>query len=168
MNLLDRARAQQNALERIVNEIPGFKGYREKELRRDADRLHREHLASRLERARKGLDDVAAAATRSGGLDAINDVETARKRLEKAVARVRYADRGYSGFFDAIKVDEDTLARVYAFDLALLQGIDRVIGAAERAPSAPDARATVTEMTAELDALDRSLADREAILGGIK
>jgi hypothetical protein len=168
MNLLDRARAQQNALERIANEIPGFKGYREKELRRDADRLHREHLASRLERARKALDTVAAAATRSGGLEVINDVETARKRLEKAVARVRYADRGYAGFFDAIKVDEDTLGRVYAFDLALLQGIERVLAAADRAPGAADARAAVTAMTAELDAIDTSLADREAILGGIK
>jgi Spy/CpxP family protein refolding chaperone len=39
--------------------------------------------------------------------DGINDVETARKRLDKVSARILYAERGYSGFFDAIKVDED-------------------------------------------------------------
>ena len=45
MDLLGKARSQQNLLERIANRIPGFRGYREKELRRDAARLQREHLA---------------------------------------------------------------------------------------------------------------------------
>ena len=45
--ILDKARAGQSSLEQLVNSIPGFKGYREKELRRDADRLQREYLASR-------------------------------------------------------------------------------------------------------------------------
>ena len=32
----DTARGGQNILERLMNALPGFKGYREKELRRDA------------------------------------------------------------------------------------------------------------------------------------
>jgi hypothetical protein len=115
--ILDKARAAQNLLERIAHKIPGFQGYREREPRRDADKLQREHLASLLETVKRPLNDLAAAATRSGSLDVINDVETARKRLDKAIARVRYADRGYSGFFDEIKVDETMLERVYQFDL---------------------------------------------------
>ena len=51
--LLDKARAGQNALERLMNSVPGFKGYRERDLRRDADRLQREHLASRLDEVKK-------------------------------------------------------------------------------------------------------------------
>src|SRR5262245_34588248 len=104
--ILDKARAAQNLIERIANKIPGFAGYRERELRRDADRLEREHLAKRLEQQKATLNTLANAATRGGSLDAINDIETARKRLDKIVARVRYADRGYSGFFDAVKIDE--------------------------------------------------------------
>src|SRR6185436_13358608 len=113
--ILDKARAAQNLLERIANKIPGFKGYRERELRRDADKLQREHLASLLEQTKGVLNDAAAAATRGGGLDVINDIETARKRLDKVIARIRYADRGYAGFFDAVKVDEAVLERVYEF-----------------------------------------------------
>jgi hypothetical protein len=164
MSMLDKARAGQNFLEQIANAIPGFKGYREKELRRDADRLQREHLASQLEQCKKTLDQVSRDATRGGSLDAINDIETARKKLDKAVARIRYADRGYAGFFDAIKVDEQALERVYQFDMGLLADVQAVQGAAR----VGDAKAAVTGMIAALDALDTRLGDREQILSGIR
>jgi len=163
--ILDKARAGQNALEQIANAIPGFQGYREKELRRDADRLQREYLASRLEESKKGLDGFAAAASRAGALDAIDDIETARKRLDKVVARVRYADRGYAGFFATIKVDEAALDRVYRYDLGLLQGVEEA-RAAVAAGTANQAQAA-KEMIGRLDALDAALGERESILNGI-
>ena len=166
--ILDKARAGQNALEQIVNAIPGFRGYREKELRRDADRLQREHLASRLEQAKKSLDGLAAAASRTGALDAINDIETARKRLDKVVARIRYADRGYAGFFATIKVDEAALDRVYRYDLALLGGVEEAVGSAAAAVTAPNPAQGVRDTIARLDALDAALAERESILNGIR
>lgn len=158
--ILDKARAGQSVLEQIANAMPGFKGYRERELRRDADRLQREHLASRLEECKKALNDLAVRATRSGALGAINDIETARKRLDKVASRIRYADRGYAGFFDAIKVDEAALARVYEFDLALLDGVQAVRSAADAADVGP--------MISRLDALDARLGEREALLGGLR
>jgi hypothetical protein len=167
--ILDKARSGQNVLEKIMNAIPGFKGYREKELRRDADRLQREHLASRLDESKKALNELADAATRSGALDVINDIEKARKRLDKVVARIRYADRGYAGFFDAVKVKEDALARVYDFDLALLAGVEAVAEASRAASEAPTGvPAAVQNLVQHIDALDASLAEREEILTGIK
>jgi hypothetical protein len=158
MTLLDKARAAQNVLEGIANAIPGFKGYRDRELRRDADRLEREHLAAQLEGCKKGLNDASAAVSRSGSLDAVNDIETARKRLDKVIARVRYADRGYSGFFDTVKVDEAMLARVYEFDLALVDDANAVVAAVGDPKG----------MVARIDAMDARLSEREAILSGIK
>jgi len=167
--ILDKARAAQNALERLGNAIPGFKGYRERELRRDADRQQREHLAARLEANKKALNEVADQATRGGALDAINDVEAARKRLDRVAARLRYAERGYSGFFDLVKVDEAALARVYELDLSLLDAVDAVRGAtdAARAAATADVRPAVQAAIASLDALDARLNDREAILRGV-
>lgn len=166
--ILDKARAGQNALERLANAIPGFRGYRERELRRDADRAQREHLADRLDGNKKALNDLAAAATRGGGLDVLNGVETARKRLDKVANRIRYADRGYSGFFDVVKVDEAALGRLYQFDLELLENVDVIHAAAEGAAAASDRQAAVAHMVREIDALDRRLDEREAILSGIK
>jgi hypothetical protein len=164
-NVLNKARAGQSVLERLMNAIPGFSGYREKELRRDTDRVQREFLASRLESCKKSLDVAAVAASRLGALEAINDIETARKRLDKVTARIRFADRGYAGFFDAIKVKEDVLDRVYQFDLDLLVGVDAVKSASDSAASDPHA---VAAMIAGLDALDGHLAERDTILSGIQ
>ena len=167
--ILDKARAGQNALEKLASAIPGFKGYRERELRRDADRQQREHLAARLEANKKALNELADQATRGGALDAINDIEAARKRLERVAARVRYAERGYSGFFDAVKVDETVLGRIYQFDLTLLEGVEAVRAATEaaRAAGPAGARSALAAVTAAVDALDARLNDRDAILRGI-
>ncbi|MBI3931859.1 MAG: hypothetical protein HY317_00460 [Acidobacteria bacterium] len=160
--ILDKARASQNVLERLGSKIPLFKGYLDRDLRRDADKLQREYVAARLEECKKALDDWSAAATRTGGLDALNDVETARKRLDKVINRVRYADRGYSGFFDVVKVDEAVLARVYEFDLSLVQDAEQVRQTTEWTEGG------VQGMIARIDALDARLAQREEILRGIR
>lgn len=166
--ILDKAREGQGVLERLMNAIPGFKGYRDKELRRDSDAIQREFLAKRLEECKSVLDQVAAAATRFGSLDAINDVETARKRLDKVVARIRFADRGYAPFFAPVKVDETILARVYEFDMALLSGVDQARAAADAAGAATeDIPGALRALIAEIDALDKQMNERESILTGI-
>ena len=166
--ILDKARAAQNALERLMNSVPGFKGYRERDLRRDADRLQREHISARLEDGKKALNQIAAALTRGGDLDVINDVETARKRIDKVANRIRYAERGYSGFFDAVKVDETILAKVYAFDMGLVEDVDGIRAAASAASGASDARAAVQDLIGRIDALDARLSERENVLRGVK
>jgi hypothetical protein len=166
--ILDKARAAQNALERLMNSVPGFKGYRERDLRRDADRLQREHISARLEDGKKALNQVAAALTRGGDLDVINDVETARKRIDKVANRIRYAERGYSGFFDAVKVDETILAKLYAFDMGLIEDVDGVLTAASAATQASDARTALQDLIGRIDALDARLSERENVLRGVK
>ena len=155
--ILDKARAGQNALERLASAIPGFKGYRERELRRDADRQQREHLAGRLEANKKALNELADQATRGGSLD------------DRVAARLRYAERGYAGFFDTVKVDEAVLARVYELDLSLLDGVEAVRAATEaaRGASAPGVRPAVQAATGAVDQLDERLTEREAILRGV-
>ena len=161
------ARSGQNALERLMNLLPGFKGYREKELRRDTDRILRDHLAARLDLQKKALNEAAAAATRAGGLDTINDIETARKRLDRVSNRIRYADRGYAPLFAVLKVDQAALSRVYDFDVALLDGVDAIARAGAPAGAEGGALA-IKAMIAEIDALDARLNDREAVLRGIQ
>ena len=154
MDLVDKIQEGQNFLEKIASKIPGFKGYRDKERRREADRISREHMAVQLEGAKKDLDTLAANASRVGALDAINDIETARKRLDKVAARIRYADRGYAGFFDAVKVDDAMLDRVYRFDLALLAGVGEARESARAAGAAAGGvRPALEAFIGNLDAL---------------
>ena len=47
-------------------------------------------------------------------------------RIDAVAQKIMNADRGYSGLFDTIKVEEDQLARVYEFDLSLAEGVNEV------------------------------------------
>jgi hypothetical protein len=167
-SILDKAKAAQNLLERIGNKIPGFAGYRDRDLRRDADRLEREHLAGLLDANKSALNELALNLTRSGSLDLINEVETARRRLDKVTAQVRFADRGYSGFFDLVKVDEAVLGRVYQFDLDLLNDVEEIQAAARQLGASSDEKTALHALIARIDALGVRLSERETILSGVR
>jgi hypothetical protein len=47
MDVVDKAKAAMGGLERVVSGLPGIKGYREKDMRREADKQVRESLARR-------------------------------------------------------------------------------------------------------------------------
>jgi hypothetical protein len=65
-----------------------------------------------------------------------------------------------------VKVDEAVLARVYAFDVALVDGVDAVSAAVARVPA--EGASAVKAAIAELDALDARLSDREDALRGVQ
>lgn len=113
-------------LEKLVDKIPGFHGYMEKEGRREADKLLRDTIASRYG---EHLDRISLLQTQlisSGGLEYVDDLQDAATRLQRFIDTVKTAARGYTGFFDAVKVKEKELAKLYAFDSALLENAGKV------------------------------------------
>jgi hypothetical protein len=150
--------SEKNFLERLASYVPGLAGYREREGRRETDRRLREFLATRLDEGRAGLNDARQRATRDkdmAGLDGIGRID---RTLQKAVAGLRYADHGYSGVFDQLKIGEAELAAIYAYDTAL---------AADVVALSDKLRAGGTDL-AELDraaaALDLKVARRREVL----
>ena len=51
----DEAKSQRNWLERLGEKIPGFRGFQDRELRREVDKLQREYLASEITRLKSDL-----------------------------------------------------------------------------------------------------------------
>jgi len=127
-----------NWLETILRYIPGFRGYLEKEYRRDSDELQREWLADRLQRSKRAIDDFTRPLADAGQIDALPQVDRLRGRLDKLIARIRGAMQGYSGFFDLVRVREDLLDRVYEHDLGLMRRVDALSQAIEGLPDALD------------------------------
>ena len=56
----------------------------------------------------------------------VDDLEKAALKLRTFIDKIRTASYGYSGFFDATKVNEDELANVYQYDEALLDLVAEV------------------------------------------
>ena len=116
----------QSGFERLVGSIPGYKGYKERELRREADKLLRTHLAGRLDEQRGRLVGLMGELTEAGRLSEITDLEKAVLRLQRLIDRLRTAAYGYAGLFDAVKVEQRQLDALYQFDLDLTVQVDQI------------------------------------------
>jgi len=155
--------SEKSFLERLAALIPGVAGYREREGRRETDRRLREFLAGRLDEARRSLDGLRARLRGPAALDALEGVGRLDRVLQKCVASLRWADQGYSGLFDQVKIGEEELARIYAFDEALLGDVR---GLAERVRAAADGTpdgAALEALAAGALRLDRTIERRREI-----
>ncbi len=110
----------QGSVEDLIRKIPGFSGYFEKQDRRAADRLLREHLARAFEDQLAEFTRLQKELIDKTGLTYMERVQGIDTKLRTFIDRIQSAAQGYAGLFDAVKVKEDALARIYAFDNALL------------------------------------------------
>jgi len=115
--------SEKNFLERIASYIPGVAGYRERESRRETDRRVREFLAGRLDDGRASLNALRNQATDAGQFKALDAIGKLDRVLQKSVSSLRYADYGFSGLFDQMKIREAELDQVYAYDAALVTDV---------------------------------------------
>lgn len=126
MDTVDKAKAAMGGFERFISNLPGIKGYREKEMRRDADKQVRDQLARELTERRAKITALQSELLASGGLLWLDDVERAVGRLQLLIDRIKTAARGYAGFFDLQRVKEAELDRLANFDQALFDDLTRL------------------------------------------
>lgn len=126
MSLLDQVKGDMSGVENLLAKIPGYKGYKEKEERREADKLLREAIASRMRTVKTQLDSLQQDLVSAGKFDLLDETGSAATQIQTFIDRVRTATYGYSGLFDAVKVKEDDLDRVYEFDNALVGYVERI------------------------------------------
>jgi hypothetical protein len=118
--IYDEVNSDLDPFKKILGKIPGFKGYVERQKRRDADKLLRETVAARFEEQWQRISSIQREFISSGNITWIDDLEASAIKLRTFSDRVRRATRGYSGLFDAVMINEEELAQLYAFDAQLL------------------------------------------------
>jgi len=119
-DILQRVTGEHDFFKNILEKIPGFKGYVEREDRRAADKLLRENVADEFERLWGRISALQREVISNGQLDMIDDLEAASLKLRQFIDRVRTASYGYAGFFDTIKVNTEELDQVYQYDAQML------------------------------------------------
>ena len=136
MDYRDRIESDKGTLERLVARLPGYKGYKNRELFREADKLLRDEISRQLSQERDRLLEVERQLSRGGGILLLGDLDLAVRRLETLADTVRTATYGYAGLFAAINIREEELGALYEHDLALLEQLpvlDGAVGAVESA-----------------------------------
>src|SRR4051794_5465894 len=134
-NGYDEAKAQRNLLERITAKIPGFRGFQDRELRRDVDKLEREHLAAEIGRLKGALRERARAYTDAGQIGALQGFDRLDRQMDGLSQAIRFSDYGATGLFDAVKIGEPELTRIYEFDLSVLQDLTELESALSAVPA---------------------------------
>ncbi len=168
---MDPRSAIQSNSPRWMDSIPGYQGYKRKEVRREADRALRMHLAGKLEAHQRRLDEAKLKLLEAGGLAKIGAFERASTKLRTLIDTIKSAAYGYAGLFDSDAVREPQLDALYEFDRALDSEVDALGAKIEAVRAAVLAKA---DPTADLDTVisetDALLAHvetrRESILAG--
>lgn len=125
-DLFEKVTGDQDIFKKLASKIPGFKGYIERSNRRAADKLLRETIAERFEELWRRISALQADFINQGELIYVDDLERAAIKLRTFIDKLRRAAYGYSGFFDAVKINEDELASVYEYDTAMFDMVDEV------------------------------------------
>jgi hypothetical protein len=128
--IYEKAKEEMRFSERILAELPGFRGYKEKELRRESDKLMRNHLYLLLTEARKDLKEVFQKLSENRLQEVLTDMDHFIMRFDRVSEKVNHASYGYAGFFDVVKIQEDKLDKMIDFDTGLLDDVDKIVAEA--------------------------------------
>jgi len=167
-DLTEKISGGEGKLEELANKIPGYAGYKAKEQRRDADKLLRMHVARQFEEEMTRLDAAQLEMVEEGELRAMMILERASTKLQLLIDRIKTASYGYAGLFDAVKVDEAALDRLYDFDQGLLSGVNDVAALLDEIESAlandDEVRPLAKKLVAALQDLNTTFSERQDVV----
>jgi hypothetical protein len=167
-DLTERIQASRNKVEELISQVPGFQGYKQKETRREADKLLRSHVAREYEAVLRRIHALQRDLSDAGELRLVLQLDRATVKLQMLADRIKTASYGYAGVFDAIKVNEEILDALYTFDLAMLDGVSRVgeaLSAIEAAGGDSSAlEDEVQSLLALLDELNDTFSRRQDVV----
>ena len=118
--------SQQDPFKRLGSLIPGFKGYIERQNRREADKLLRDTVARRFDEQWKRASQLQVDMVSQGMIAYVDDMERATLQLRTFIDKISTAPRGYSGLFDAVKINEQELEAIYQYDAAFFDLAEQV------------------------------------------
>lgn len=144
----------------MLDRVPGYRGYRSKEDRRDADRRVREHVAAALAQQSDRVGRVASDLANRRRLQDIGPVDALAQAIRHLTDRVRTAPSGYGGLWSDRDVDESALDQLRLFDEGLVAGVEELTPSIETLESASTAGTDLAAATSEGMGRLRALSNR--------
>ncbi|MEM0314149.1 MAG: hypothetical protein QW056_00635 [Candidatus Bathyarchaeia archaeon] len=169
---MERVSEHMSLLEKILKYVPGYRGYKEKEIRRETDRLVRIEVVNRLKSAKNTLKTALSDPLymrRLSEEDAWR-LDTLLSRLDRVERRLEHAVAGYSGMFDSVKVREDKLDAVLQHDLGLIEKAEAIKGSVEnfvKKQVMEEGRGVILNLLDKADELDALVNKRAEMLRGL-
>ena len=171
---LQKIGEDEQLLEKIMLAVPGFRGYKAKEQRREADKKIRDFVSSRLQEARNDLQDIYQIVAEKRVPEALHPIDRLTAIFDRVSEKVHHASYGYAGFFDATKIDEDDLDRMIDFDTQLVEGAK---GVAQRVQAFKDEvqagkfdslEAYESELRKTIEGFETTFDQRKDVIEGVE
>lgn len=154
--------------EKLLMIFPGYRGYKEKELIRETDRIVREELYRGLKRSVGDLRSLYFTAISSNYPQPLYErIERLIYRLDSLAEKTRHAPYGYRPLFHIFKVDEEVLTKMLEHDLKLGETVRNLNNATSKRPSSvEEVEKLIVEVEGVINEYEESLNERERILSG--
>ena len=172
-DLFAKIQGESTGLGNLLSKVPGLDGYMERSRRREADAMLRRTIADRLEGIRLQFSGVHEEISRDiiKAIDHAEPLGRVDTRFKGLIGKIKDAPVGYAGFFDAVKVKEDDLARIYAFDDNMLNHVDQVDAATAALNKAArdngDVGTAIRTLNTVLQDAHETFASRDEIIKGL-
>ncbi|MGN1044552.1 MAG: hypothetical protein ACI4Q9_01165 [Candidatus Methanomethylophilaceae archaeon] len=170
--VMDASKENRGIFERICLWIPGYRGYRQKNIRRDVDKEVRAQVARTIEGSKTVLSNIQRGAAELGDIQTAKAVERIRIKTDTYLKNIESAEAGYSGIWEVTKTKEGELEAVMEWDAKLIesgQDLKKLLNAVmDKVDSgSSDIKADLREVERFLDDLDAGLGKRMQVIRGL-
>jgi hypothetical protein len=157
-------------LENLAYLVPGSRGYRRRELRREEDSRLRARVNEEMRQALQELEQVHQRWRSHAAAAHLDELDRQRLRLMTLCTAVRQGPYDHWSFFETDELRETTIECILEADLLILQDLaeSREHVSVGTAPGAPRrAGPFLQELVAHLDRLEQHLIMRERVLASV-
>jgi hypothetical protein len=154
--------------------IPGFRGYKLKEQRREADRIVRTYIYNVMERSRDDLTSCLQALVDNKLTELIEPMNRLIAKEDRVAEKINHASYGYTGFFDSVRIEEPDLDRMLGYDTQLmdlakkLSEMTGMLRSNLTQGKFDDARNSELQLDGSIGSLELAFDQRKSTIEGVK
>ena len=169
---MQKSKEDRGIFERIALYVPGYRGYREKNIRREIDRLVRSHIGLSIKEAKTVLNDLKRQVMENGDIDSVKSIDRISTKIDTYMKSIESAESGYSGIWETMKTTESDLDGVVEWDEKLIIGSEELKAALKEFrdrvdEGSADVKKELREIERDVDDLKDALNERKLVIKGL-
>ncbi len=169
---MEKSKQDRGIFEKISLYIPGYSGYRQRNMRRDIDRLVRSHVAMSIKEVKTVMNDLKRQVMENGDMASVKTMERISTKIDTYMKTIESAESGYSGLWETIKTNENDLDSIVEWDEKLVVGSEELKGLLRALrdtvdAGSPDIKAELRDIERHVDDLKDGLNERKLVIKGL-
>ena len=169
---MEKSKQDRGIFEKISLYIPGYSGYRQRNMRRDIDRLVRSHVAMSIKETKTVINDLKRQVMENGDMASVKTMERISTKIDTYMKTIESAESGYSGMWETIKTNENDLDSIIEWDEKLVIGSEELKAALKEFrdrvdEGSADVKKELREIERDVDDLKDALNERKLVIKGL-